>query len=112
MSIKIRKLYPRMFAWRWSSDTRVLLIGLYWFTVGVDFGLKKSSWYNHFFRRCPVCNGELNVNHRMQVVKYHRRCRTEGRRMEMAKIKLLRKEARKSAMMPSVTWWQKIFSHA
>lgn len=79
--IRIKKLYPRNFAWLWNRDTRVLLIGLYWIVVGVDFGLKGSVWYKHFFRMCVACGKPLNVNHRLQVVMFHKECRTEGRRI-------------------------------
>jgi hypothetical protein len=79
--IKIQKLYPRRFAISWNKDTRVLLIGLYFIVIGIDLGMKKSDWYNHFFRRCPVCGNQLRVNNRNQLVYFHKECRTEGRKM-------------------------------
>jgi len=106
--IRIRKLYPRRFAWFWNKDTRVLLIGLYWIAVGFDFGLKKSAWYRHFFRSCPVCGKELPVNHRMQVVKYHGECRREGRRMAIKEMRLLRKRR----VVQVLPWWRRMFSNA
>lgn len=83
--IRIKKLYPRRFAWLYNPDTKVLLIGLYWFTIGIDFGLKNSRWYKHFFRSCPVCKEPLNVLSFYQIVKFHKRCRKEGRRLERLK---------------------------
>lgn len=80
--IRIRRLVPHQFKWYWHRDAKVLLVGLWWFTIGLDFGLKKSRWYRHFFRDCPVCEKPLNVLHRFQVVKWHKECRREGRRME------------------------------
>lgn len=79
--IKIERLTPRKFAWYWNKDSKVLLIGLYWFTVGVDLGITHSNFYKHFMRNCPVCGNPLNVDHRLQVVRFHRQCRTEGRAM-------------------------------
>lgn len=79
--IRIKKLYPRRFAWLWNKDTLVLLIGLYYFAIGVDFGLKNSPWMRHFNKSCPVCKEPLIVNSRKQVVYFHGECRTKGRQM-------------------------------
>ena len=86
--IAIKKLHPRRFDWYYNKDTRVLLIGLYYFTVGLDFGLKRSNWYRHFFRRCLVCDKPLTVLHRNQRVYFHKECRTEGRELARAKAEL------------------------
>ena len=79
--VNIKKLYPRKLAWFWNKDTRVLLIGLYVFTIGIDFGLKDSNWARHFFRDCPVCHKSLKVQSRSQRVFFHKECRKQGRKL-------------------------------
>ena len=78
--IQLGWLTPHRFGWAWDGDTRVLLIGLYFVTLGIDFGLTESDWYNHFYRKCPVCYKPLNVNSRSQIVQSHKECRTARRR--------------------------------
>ncbi len=86
MKIHIEKLRPRKFAWVWNGDTRILLVGLYWFVIGIDFGLKGSPWFKHWYgKTCPVCKESLRPNNRTQILKYHGACRTEGRKMARAK---------------------------
>ncbi len=81
LPISIKKLHPKRFAIFWNRDARVLLIGLYFYTVGIDFGLKESNWYKHFFKTCQVCGKELPVRHRLQLIRFHKECRRQGRRL-------------------------------
>ena len=85
--ISIKRLYPKKFAYFWNKDARVLLVGLYYFVVGIDFGLTKSNFYKHFYRNCIVCKKPLIINHRLTTVKWHKDCRKEGRRIEYKQIK-------------------------
>ena len=104
--IKIKKLYPHKFAWYWNGDARVLLIGVYYFTIGLDFGLRQSNWYKHFFKRtCPVCKLPLNPTSRDQIIKFHRPCRTMGRKIERAAAKLLRRQGQ-----PQSNWIQRLLT--
>ncbi len=91
--IRVAILNPRRISAKWDSDTRILLMGFYWVTVGVDFGITGSAWFKHFYRMCPVCHKPLNPNDRGQVIYFHGPCRTEGRRMERRKLKLSQKIA-------------------
>ena len=92
--ISIKSLYPRKIAWFWNKDARVLLIGLYFFTIGIDFGLKRSAFYKHFYHGCGYCKKDVNVPHRLTIVKWHAECRTAGRaqlrRMQKQEAKLVK----------------------
>ena len=93
--INIQVLRPRAFAWQWRGDQRVLLVGLWFFAVGFDLGLRRSAWFKHFSQECRYCHHPLNVNARFQAVKWHGRCRRDGRRSEFLEMK--REKARVKA---------------
>lgn len=81
MKIKFGSLYPHRFAWDWNADQRILLVGLWFVVMGVDFGLATSPWMKHFNAICqnPDCGLQLNANSRLQIVRFHKDCRTDGR---------------------------------
>lgn len=106
MFINIKTLRPHQFAWNWRKDQRVLLIGLYFWAVGFDFGLKRSAWYKHFSKKCDYCYQQLTIISRQQVVSFHKNCRTAGRRELIKKYRAERKNYGK----PQLSFFGRLFS--
>ncbi len=109
--ISFKWMRPRRFGWLWSSDTRVLLVGLYFFAVGLDFGMRRSAWYRHFFgRRCPACGKALLPHDRNMRYFFHGECRTEGRKITHEEEKEKRRTPYAVKKMP---WYKFLrFDHA
>ena len=105
MIVNFQKLRPRAWAWAWLGDQRTLLVGAWFFAVGIDLGLKRSAWYRHFSQRCGHCGGAMVINSRRQRVLWHGACRTQGRAELHRRMKL--EARRKKDDRPSL--WARIF---
>lgn len=81
MKIQIAGMNPHRFGFKWFPAVRVALIGLWFWVLAIDLGMKKSAYTKHYEKLCLVCKKPLNPNSFRQDVFFHKECRKLGRKL-------------------------------
>ena len=105
--IKIRLLAKKELKFRYGKSVKLILLCFYWFGIEIGWGVfDVFNFIESEIRRldgikiahekaiqtsatlCPVCKKPLGSTGIYQLKKWHKECRTEGRKMERKQLKV------------------------